>query len=60
MTYKNNVDYNALIDKAMRYIVKLALQKVQKIKNDIHKFPRIIGIKIYLGYQKFYANILAK
>lgn len=34
MTYKNNVDYNALIDKAMRYIVKLALQKVQKIKDE--------------------------
>ena len=31
---RNELDYNALIDKAMRYIVKLALQKVQKITDD--------------------------
>ena len=27
-----------------------------KIENDIKKYPRIIAIKIYLGYQKYYAN----
>lgn len=27
-----------------------------KIENDIKKYPRIIAIKVYLGYQKYYAN----
>lgn len=27
-----------------------------KIKDDLLKYQRIIGIKIYLGYQKYYAN----
>lgn len=27
-----------------------------KIENDLNKYPRIIAIKIYLGYQKYYAN----
>ena len=30
--------------------------ELAKIKNDISKYPRILGIKIYLGYQKYYAN----
>lgn len=31
-------------------------KELTKIKEDIVKYPRIIGIKIYLGYQKYYAN----
>lgn len=27
-----------------------------RIANDLKKYPRILGIKIYLGYQRFYAN----
>ena len=30
--------------------------ELKKIKEDIIKYPRILGIKIYLGYQKYYAN----
>jgi len=30
--------------------------ELKKIKEDITKYPRILGIKIYLGYQKYYAN----
>lgn len=29
---------------------------LENIKEDISKYPRILGIKIYLGYQKYYAN----
>lgn len=27
-----------------------------KVKNDLSKYPRILSIKIYLGYQEYYAN----
>jgi len=27
-----------------------------KLEKDIHIYPRIIAVKIYLGYQKYYAN----
>jgi len=30
--------------------------ELEKIKEDMVKYPRILGIKIYLGYQKYYAN----
>ena len=29
---------------------------LENIKEDISKYPRILGNKIYLGYQKYYAN----
>ncbi len=31
-------------------------KELVKIKEDITNYPRILGIKIYLGYQKYYAN----
>ncbi len=27
-----------------------------KVEKDLNKYPRILAIKIYLGYQKYYAN----
>ena len=30
--------------------------ELNKIEMDLNKYPRIIAIKIYLGYQKYYAN----
>lgn len=27
-----------------------------KVEKDLNKYPRIIAVKIYLGYQKYYAN----
>ncbi len=27
-----------------------------KLKNGLNKYPRILAIKMYLGYQKYYAN----
>lgn len=30
--------------------------EMNKIETDLNKYPRIIAIKIYLGYQKYYAN----
>lgn len=44
----------------MYFIDSLDLEDVDneliKIERDISKYPRIIAIKIYLGYQKYYAN----
>ena len=31
-------------------------EELEKIKKDLEVYPRILGIKIYLGYQKYYAN----
>jgi predicted TIM-barrel fold metal-dependent hydrolase len=30
--------------------------EIAKVDDDLKKYPRIIAIKIYLGYQKYYAN----
>lgn len=45
MVYKNELDYNVLIDKAMREIVKLALKKAQKITNENFCFLFVINTK---------------
>ena len=41
----SNLDYDVLIDKAMRDIVKLALKKAQKIKDDNFCFLFVINTK---------------
>lgn len=47
-------------DKNMYFIDSIDLNntddELKKIENDLNKYGRIIGIKIYLGYQKYYAN----
>lgn len=54
-------DFDEFIDNDdMYFIDSVDLNEVDneliKIEKDIKKYPRIIAIKIYLGYQKYYAN----
>lgn len=54
-------DFEDFIDnRDMYFIDSVDLNDVDneliKVENDIKKYPRIIGVKIYLGYQKYYAN----
>ena len=44
MFFLDSVDLNFVDDELVR------------IEKDTEKYPKILGIKIYLGYQKFYAN----
>ena len=54
-------DFEEFIDdKDMYFIDSVDLDDVDnelvKVQNDLDKYPRIIAIKIYLGYQKYFAN----
>ncbi len=57
----NPFDFEEFIDNDNMYFLdSVNLDEVDeylcKIKQNIKKYPRILGIKIYLGYQKYYAN----
>jgi predicted TIM-barrel fold metal-dependent hydrolase len=57
----NPYDFEDFLDnKNMYFIDSIDLNDIDnellKIEKDLKKYPRIIGIKIYLGYQKYYAN----
>lgn len=54
-------DFNEFIDNNdMYFLDSVDLNNIEdeliKVKKDITKYSRILGIKIYLGYQKYYAN----
>ena len=54
-------DFDEFIDNENMYFIdSVDLDDVDneliKIEDDINKYPRIIAVKIYLGYQKYYAN----
>ena len=54
-------DFNEFIDNENMYFIdSVDLDDVDneilKVADDINKYPRIIAVKIYLGYQKYYAN----
>ena len=54
-------DFEEFVDNGdMYFIDSIDLDDVNnelnKIEIDLNKYPRIIAIKIYLGYQKYYAN----
>lgn len=57
----NPFEFEEFIDNEdMYFIDSVDLDDVDneliKVSNDLKKYPRIIAIKIYLGYQKYYAN----
>ena len=57
----NPYDFEEFIDNQdMYFLDSVDLNNLDseliKIENDLQKYPRILGVKMYLGYQKYYAN----
>lgn len=57
----NPYEFEEFIDNSDMYFLdsvdlEMVDEELKKVDNDLKKYPRIIGIKIYLGYQKYFAN----